>query len=328
MSKLNISVILPNYNTPHDRFTGYPGANKGAVELIDVAAKQGAVSGIEILAMDGPLGLNESTKKDIKAALDHTGLKLIAILPLTYSDRYHKGSLGSPDAKVRRMAIDEMKQTMDLAAEMGCPFVGQWPGQDGWDYFFEMDYRKLYEWWVSGMQELADYNPKIRLGLEAKPYEPRSYSFIDNTPKTLMLCSDIARENVGLTLDIGHSLFGHENLGEAVALSQMKNRLFHLHMNDNYGDSDGDMYFGSVHLLTFVELFYWLKKTNYQGWHSVDIFPYRTNPAGTVLESVRWMESINGLVEKAGMQKLDELVACGEPLENSRFFRELLFGAK
>lgn len=329
MTKQKFSVILPNYNTPHDRFTTYPGNNKGAVELIDVAGKQGAVSGVEMLAMEGPLGLNDATKKDVKIALANNGLSLVAILPVTYGKEFPNGSLGAANSKVRQMAIDEMKRTIDLSAEMNCPFVGQWPGQDGWDYYFEVDYQKIYSWWVEGMQELADYNPQIRLGLEAKPYEPRSYSFINNTPKTLMLCEDVARPNVGVTLDIGHSLFGHENLGEAVALSQLKdNRLFHLHMNDNYGDMDGDMYFGSVHLLAFVELFYWLKKTGYEYWHSVDIFPFRTDPAGTVLESVRWMESISNLVERAGMKKLDELIACGDPLESSRFFRGLLFGSK
>ena len=329
MTKPKFSVILPNYNTPHDRFTTYPGNNKGAVELIDVAGKQGAVGGVEMLAMEGPLGLNEATKKDVKNALANNGLSLVAILPVTYGEEYSNGSLGAAKPKVRQMAVDEMKRTIDLAGEMNCPYVGQWPGQDGWDYYFEVDYQKIYEWWVEGMQELADYNPQIRLGLEAKPFEPRSYSFINNTPKTLMLCEDIARANVGVTLDIGHSLFGHENLGEAVALSQLKSkRLFHLHMNDNYGDMDGDMYFGSVHLITFIELFYWLKKTGYEYWHSVDIFPFRTDPAGTVLESVRWMESISNLVERAGMKKLDELIACGDPLESSRFFRELLFGSK
>ncbi len=328
MSKLNISVILPNYNAPHDRFATYPGKKMGAIDLIDIAGKQGAVTGIEMLAMEGPDGLNEATKKDVKAALEHNGLKLVAILPLSYGEKYSKGSLGSADPKVRRMAIDELKQTMDLAAEMGCSYVGQWPGQDGWDYYFEVDYQKLYEQWVTGMQELADHNPQIRLGLEPKPYEPRSYSFIDNTPKTLMLCNDIARENVGLCLDIGHSLFGHENLGEAVGLSQMKKRLFHLHMNDNYGDSDGDMYIGSVHLITFVELFYWLRKTGYSHWHSVDIFPYRTDPARTVFESVKWIQGLNDLVDRAGMDRLGALIEGGDPLESSCFFRELLLGSK
>ena len=329
MTRPNISVILPNYNTPRDRFTTYPGTSKGAIDLIDIAGKQGAVGGIEMLATNGPLGLNDTNKKEIITALADNNLKMVAILPVTYGEDFPTGSLGAPDAKTRQAAIDMMKHTLDLAAETGCPYVGQWPGQDGWDYYFEVDYQKIYEWWVKGMQELADYNPQIRLGLEAKPFEPRSYSFISNTPKTLMLCEDIGRANVGVCLDIGHSLFGHENLGEAVALCQLKNRrLFHLHMNDNYGDMDGDMYFGSVHLLTFVELFYWLQKTGYEYWHSVDIFPFRTDPAGTVLESVRWMELISGLVEKAGLEKLNSLVARGNPLEASRFFRELLLGSK
>jgi xylose isomerase len=61
-----------------------------------------------------------------------------------------------------------------------------------------------------------------------------------------------------LTLDIGHSLYGHESLAEAVALAQMDRRLFHLHLNDNYGGWTG-LPFASVHFIGLVEFFYWLQ---------------------------------------------------------------------
>jgi xylose isomerase len=308
MYEQKISVILPNYNTPGDRFSSYGGKNYSMLEQIDVCGKQGAVTGIEMLANSGDRGVNDKNVKEVKKALQTNGLKLVSLMPISWKEEFINGSLGNPDKKLRRKAIDFLKNSIDLAAELDCPYVSQWPGQDGWDYYFDMNYLDLYQWWVEGMQELADYNPKMKLGLEAKPTEPRMYSFIDHTTKTLLLLNDIDRKNVGVCLDIGHSLFGHQNLGEAVALSQMKgNKLFHMHMNDNYGDMDGDMFIGSVHFMAFVEMYFWLHKTGYNNWTSVDIFPFRTDPSDTILE-------------------LDELVAKGNAVETTRFFRETLLG--
>jgi xylose isomerase len=326
MYKPKFSVILPNYLTPLDRFTSYGGVQKGAVELIDLCGKQGVFQGVEMLLDDGPTGINPKNKAEIKAALEHNGLKLAGILPITWSEAFAKGSLASPDPKVRQKAIDLVKLCMEMADELGSDYVGQWPGQDGWDFYFEVDYQRQYECWVTGMQELADYNPGIRLGIEPKPFEPRAYSFIDTTHKVLLLIKDIARKNVGVTLDIGHSLYGHESLAEAVALAQLDRRLFHLHLNDNYGEMDWDLPFASVHFIGLVEFFYWLKRTDYDGWHSVDIFPYRTDPAETVLESQKWMQAIYDLVDKAGDQQLEGLIQKSDGVAMQRFFRELILG--
>jgi xylose isomerase len=328
MAKPKLSVILPNYSTPHDRFSSYGGTKKDTIAMIQTCGKQGVAQGVELLMGDSSVCVNDGNKKAVRAAMKDNNLQTVAILPITYSEDFYKGSLGAADAKTRKNAIDLVKKAIDLAAELDCPYVGQWPGQDGWDYYFEVDYQKTYEWWVKGMQELADYNPKIRLGLEPKPFEPRSFSFIDTPAKVMMLARDIGRENVGLTLDIGHSLYGHENLAAVVALAQREKKLFHLHINDNYADSDGDMAFGSVHFLGSVEFVYWLVRTNYQGWHSVDIFPYRTDPAQTVLESLKWMQAMYDFVEKIGLEKLDALIKQGDGMAMMSFFREILFGAK
>jgi xylose isomerase len=56
-------------------------------------------------------------------------------------------------------------------------------------------------------------------------------------------------------------------LAEAVALlKRFGNRLMHLHLNDNYRATDDDMIPGSVHTLEWVEFFYWLDRTGYDGW--------------------------------------------------------------
>ncbi len=77
-----------------------------------------------------------------------------------------------------------------------------------------------------------------------------------------------------------------------------------------------------------VEFVHWLVGTNYQGWHSVDIFPYRTDPAPTVMESLKWMQAKYDFVGKIGLEKLDALIKQGDGMTMLSFFREILFSTK
>jgi xylose isomerase len=335
--KHKYSVILNNLNKPSDRFltSGYgdPSSNLGVFELIDLAGEQGLVEGLELLMDDSGeggtwIGIGPSNQKEIKAALDRNDLALCSIIPNLWGHHtLSKGTIGSTDPKVRQTCIDLCKRAMDIAAEVGCPYIGLWPGHDGFDYYFELDHQRMWSMWVEGVQEIADHNPAIKVGLEPKPDEPRAYSFISSVPKTLLLIEDIARNNVGVCLDIGHSLYGHENLGEVVALIQMRgNKLFHLHMNDNYNGFDLDMIFGSVHTIEFIELFYWLRRAGYSHFLSIDLFAYRTDPAKSVAEGVKWMQAFDKFVDQVGLDSLTSLIQNEDPLFTTAFFRKNLLG--
>ena len=335
--KYKYSVILTNYNKPSDRFltAGYgdPSEQRGVFELIDLAGKQGILDGLEMPFQPGDeagtwIGVGPSNHKELKAALEHNGLQLCGIFPILWGDwRQAKGTFGSADPAIRRETIDLCKRAMDTAAEVGCPYIGIWPGQDGFDYYFEVDHQNVWSWWVEGIRELADHNPAIRIGLEPKPNEPRAYSFISTVPKALLLINDIGRKNVGVCLDIGHSLYGLENLSEIISIAQgHDNRLFHMHMNDNYRASDLDMVFGTVHTLEHIEMFYWLRRTGFDRFMSIDLFAYRTDPAQSIFEGVKWMEAIDRFVEEVGLDTLGKLIEAGDPLQTTRFFREKLLG--
>ncbi|HVO68781.1 MAG TPA: TIM barrel protein, partial [Aggregatilineaceae bacterium] len=201
--KHKYSVILNNYNKPSDRFltAGYgdPAEQLGVYELIDLAGKQGLVDGLEMLFDDSGeggtwIGIGPSNMREIKAALDNYGLALCSIIPNLWGHwRQSKGTIGSSDAEIRRESIDLCKRAADVAAEVGCPYIGLWPGHDGFDYYFEVDYQQVWEWWVEGVREIADHNPAIKIGLEPKPDEPRAYSFLSTVPKTLLVIEDIGR---------------------------------------------------------------------------------------------------------------------------------------
>lgn len=330
MTNRKYAAILGVYGNPSDRFMsgGYKQTRPSVFERLETAGKQALVRAVEITTGPGE-DLDEKNCQEVMQVVRDNGLEICALNPNLWGEqRWGKGTLGSADAQTRRQAVDHIKRVIDLAAEVGAPSVGLWPGQDGYDYIFEADYQKQFEWWVEGVQACADHNPKIALSLEYKPYEPRTHSTIDTGPKTLLMLAAIDRPNVGMTLDVGHALMQHENLGDIVALAQRYQKLFHLHLNDNYSDWDWDMNFASVRLFEFIEMIYWLKRTRYDGWYSVDIFAYRTHQGNSVEESLAWLDTLMNFVEETGMQKFDDLIAQSDPIAVSQFLRNELFGRR
>ena len=133
------------------------------------------------------------------------------------------------------------------------------------------------------------------------------------------------RENLGITLDTGHVLAGGQGLGASLTLAIQYGTLYNLHINDNYGAWDDDMIVGSMHLNEQLETFYLLKKHDYQGYISVDIFPYREDAVGAVEESILCMMDYDRIIEKLGIRRIDELIAGGDILQTLREVRGAVF---
>ena len=97
-------------------------------------------------------------------------------------------------------------------------------------------------------------------------------------------------------------------MAQAVEIAARYEKLFHLHVNDNYADWDDDMIVGSVHLVEYVELFFVLRKINYEGWLSVDIFPFRENAFRATEECVEYMKVMDRMVDTLGYNELNNFI--------------------
>jgi xylose isomerase len=235
------------------------------------------------------------------------------------------GSLSSPDAAIRAQAVADTKRGLDYTRSIHAAGYNLWTGQDGFDYPFQTDYRRQWEWFIESVRALCDHAPDIQITLEPKPREPRNRSLIDTVPTALLACSEVGRPNLGLTIDVGHTLAAGGNMARDLDMALRSQRLFNVHANDNYGAWDDDMIVGSVHLIEFLEMFHVLKKRAYAGWISVDIFPYRENQFEAVRESILYMEKFSALVDRIGMDRLDALVEKRSVTETMKVVREQVF---
>lgn len=316
------SVITASLGNVGDRFCleCYKRSDSFARKLEQLQTIEG-LTGVE-LVYDG----DEANLEDVRRLVTQNHLQVPVVnAPLSSSRKWQLGTLTSKDAETRSAAIALTKETIDFARAIGAEMVNLWLGQDGFDYCFQVDYRKQWESLIEAVQTCADYRADVRLGLEFKPREPRKRSLMNSAATTLLMIQEIDRANVGLTVDVGHVLQNRENMAQVVELADRYGKLYHLHLNDNYSAWDDDMIVGSVHLVEFLELFYVLRKIQYEGWYSIDIFPFREDQYGATRESIEFMRLCERWIERVGYDHLSHLVSRGEVTEILRSVRTTIF---
>jgi xylose isomerase len=290
--------------------------------MLEMAVKK--IPHIEGIELVGTWDIRPDNAREMKKRLSDYGVACSSIIPDTFTDSdYSKGSITSTNLAIRRKAMDYLQQMCDVAMEIDCKLINIWLGQDGYDYFLTADYNQEREWLREATSKLATKYPTLRFALEYKPKEPRNFSYHARMADTILAAKETGCKNVGVTIDTGHSFVGGENVAEAVVLAKRAgDMLFHMHFNDNHGSWDDDMIVSSVHFTTYVELMFWLKKTGYEGWLSMDQYPYREDAIDAISESILWVKKYEQIVEQY-YNEIEALIKLNDAVETSRFLRKL-----
>lgn len=325
-TNVKFATGLGTFGDQADRFcqSGYKKIKKNVEELFADAAKVKDLSGLELV---GTAHVNEKNVNLIKKLKSDYNFQIVDIvIDIFTQSRWGRGTFGTAKPEVRKESIQEVKTYMDIAADLNCNLVDLWFGQDGYDYVFQSDYIHAWENIAAGVAECADYRKDIKIGLEYKPKEPRTHCYIGTIGKALMLIAKVKRDNIGIIIDVGHSFYAYETPAETVALCKLfGDKLYHLHLNDNYRYWDDDMMVGSVHIQEYLELLYWLKKTNYNGWYSFDIFPYREDGISATNECIEWTKSLINAVNSVEEEEIEEVLKRENAVQSLSLMRKMLF---
>ena len=329
MSGIKYSAIIGSLGQTCDRFMkcGYKDPQVDKVEFPDVIKNlenMNVLQGADLYqAPEGPL----SDPDTVNEILGASGLEASSVLPLVFGQRiWQKGSITASDAGVRKAAMDLIKQNIDFNAKLnGNPSLNLWLGQDGFDYPLQTNYANQWDYLIKSVRELADYNPDINLTIEGKIREPRNRCLADTTMTALLVCMEVDRDNVGVAIDTGHVFQSQQNVAQNIEVAARYGKLFMMHANDNYNMWDDDMIVGALRLTEYIEMFYSLRKCNYDGFISVDIFPYREDQYEATRQSVLNMKKYDEAVDLIGFDKLKDAVENGDPCDMTGLIREAIF---
>jgi len=256
-----------------------------ALDTLGRIRRAGTVPGLDLVDVNYPQHVEDVPQEDVVAGLAEAGLGVGAV-NLRYDDSFLDGAFTHPDAATRRRAIDLTIAAGEWALALGAKQVIVWPGQDGYDYPFQVDYQALWTHTVEGFQRVADALPELQIALEYKPLEPRRFYAVGDMSTSLLCVRDVGRANVGVALDVAHALMARENPAQAASRALHEDKLYGIHLNDAYGQADDGLIVGSIHPVQTLELIWTLQQGGYAQHIYFDTFPVREDPVAECARNV------------------------------------------
>jgi len=261
-----------------DRFApvGYlsndPNFKSDVISQIERVAQAG-MKGIEfheVLFIDRNYKKDEAVIQRTKEALAE--YKLIPTnmnINLWTDPKWKLGGITNVNKNIRKDALVIALQGIEIAKELGCTSVALWPGSDGWDYNFQVNYGQLLDRFIEGCIVI---NKKARqenliFGVEAKLHEPREGNMVISTTHKAALVA-------------GHEqMYASEPADMLYTLRRMNVPLTNFHINNaKLHSNDEDRISGTGDNWRLADFCYAAIDTGYKGWFGEDQFTYRMEP--------------------------------------------------
>ena len=118
-----------------------------------------------------------------------------------------------------------------------------------------------------------------------------------------------------------------ENIAESLAILDGHRKLFQIHLNDNYKDADPDMILGSVNFWEILEFYYYLGRSDYDGWQAIDIIAPRDDRAKSLQAGVMLVRRFGELADRllARSKEIEANMDGYRFADNITLITELLF---
>jgi len=289
-----------------DRFApvGYHSDDPGFSSAFEAQCRRTKAAGIDAIEihqhvfekeLNGELDFS-AMKRAREGFLPELGMKVTACNINTWTNpKFRLGGACNPDSDLRKDALEEIFKAVEICKEMDIPIISVWPGSDGADYHFQIDYLESLEWFAEAMAKANEVcmEAGIRLAIEPKPYEPRElYMIVPTAASAILVASRVNQEtggeNCGITVDYGHQKMEATTASTACDLAVFAGVPIHkFDINDaRQGRNDQDLIFGTVSIPESVEYLFTTFLRDYEGYYSQDQFTYRDDPTRSMERSM------------------------------------------
>jgi len=319
MNKL--SVITAFLGGVKNRYMQY-NPNRDIEEKIRLLKDVEGVDGVELC-----YPTDFTNPKELKKLLDGQGLNVSGInVRSRRQDKWIRGSFTSTLASERREVVEEFKMASDIALEFGTDRLSTCPLNDGHDYVFEMNYLDAYRYAEETISEICAHNREVRLSLEYKLNDPRTRCLFGTAAETLSFCQTVGAENLGVTMDFGHSILGKERPAQALCMLSKAKKLFYVHLNDNDRCWDWDLLPGAFHVNELIEFLYYLKKVNYDNdWYAFDVTSKEVDTVEHFRLVAKLVRKFESMARKIDESRMDELMERRNPNDSFEYMIECVY---
>lgn len=231
--------------------------------------------GIEIMADQPhawPATTTDAQIAAIHAALDNTKLTISninAFMMNAVQDFWHPSWI-EPDESFRRQRVDHTIAALKMAAKLNAPSITTEPGgplEKGMTRAAAMDT------FVEGLTEalkMAENEGVLLL------VEPEPDLLVENADQFLELAQRVNSKAFGLNFDVGHFFCVGDPLPETV--KRLKDYIKHVHLEDIAATRVHEHLIPGHGAIDFLGVISALKSINYDGWLTVELYPYLDDP--------------------------------------------------
>lgn len=261
------------------------------VETIDILAGID-YRGIEIMC-DVPHAYPPDLKKesvaDIKKHLKEKNLKisnLNAFMMMAIGD-FHHPSWIEQDKAERELRINHTIDCIRLAEELGAETISTEPGGP----LNGMDRREALTLFIDGINRVVEVAGPAGVKILV---EPEPDLLIQTSAEFKEFIDQVDTEHIAMNCDLGHFFCVGED--PCRVLEEFKDVISHIHIEDIAASRE------HVHVelgkgaMDFNAIFRTLNDINYQGWITVELYPYQENPAKTAADALDYLNKLNEIL--------------------------------
>ena len=208
-----------------------------------------------------------------------------SINPNVFQDQIYKyGSLGNPDASIRKAALEHIVDSIEIAKGLGSRDLSLWFA-DGSNYPATQNMRQRRKWFEEGLAAThAHLAGDQRMLVEYKPFEPAFYHTDIADWGMALLLAQTAGPKAKVLVDTGHH-YASQNIEQIVVWLLSSNMLGGFHFNDRrYADDDLTM--GSIDPYQVFRIF-----------HEILFFEWETGQRADIAYMVDQSHNLKGKIE-------------------------------
>lgn len=253
-------------------------------EAIDRIAALG-YRGIELMADEPhawPAAVTDQRIDDIRRRLADRGLTLAnvnAFMTSALQDFWHPSWI-EPDAAFRRRRVQHTLDALRMTRKLGGSCITTEPGGP---LDAEMSEDAAFDLFVAGLNEVL---PVAECEGVMLLVEPEPGLLIENAAQFLELARRIDSPMFGLNFDVGHFFCVGQPLAETV--HELSRFTRHYHLEDIAATRVHEHLIPGRGAIDFTTLLNAIDATDYDGWLTVELYPYLDDPDAAGREALEF----------------------------------------
>jgi protein FrlC len=227
--------------------------------------------------------IEDAEATGIRKLTEKLGLEISGFIPAQF--RYPT-CLCSGNPKIRTASVDYIKKSITTAASFGSKKASICPGHTLFGQGYESGMKALAE----SVEELLEFARKKQVSLLMEPAHPLETDLIVTVDDSIRFIKDYGFKDLGVALDTGHCFINKECLPDCVI--SLRNIPFHVHIDDNSGQSDDHKVLGEG-AICFEPFLQALHREGYDGFLTVELgWGYTAEPDAAAYQCKQACDSL------------------------------------